>query len=282
MLPTDNTTNVQDSKPLSNRSASHIQQLYRERRQPVKIMDVPVDRFTVKELHDCIYQIVSENGHAVIANVNVNAMNIASEQPWFANFLRKSTFVFCDGHGVILAALLLRLKHIPEKITYADWLPALCRFCAKKNLSLFLIGGRPGTAEAAAKNLGTHAPGLRIVGTQHGYFDKHKGTAENTDVVQQINESNADLVLTSFGMPLQEKWLAENWCDINSRIALTGGAALDYAAGTLKRPPKWLNNHGLEWLGRLTIEPGRLWKRYLAGNPLFFYRLFRYQLTRKD
>ena len=79
-------------------------------------------------------------------------------------------------------------------------------------------------------------------------------------------------------MPLQEHWLMENWHRIESNIALTGGAVFDYVSGDLRRAPRWMNENGLEWLGRLVIEPRRLWRRYLVGNPHFLYRVFRQRL----
>ena len=74
-------------------------------------------------------------------------------------------------------------------------------------------------------------------------------------------------------MPLQEQWLIENW----ERIDTPGdpyrsGLHLIILLGSA-RAPRWMTDHGLEWLGRLIIEPRRLWKRYLVGNPLFLWRV---------
>jgi N-acetylglucosaminyldiphosphoundecaprenol N-acetyl-beta-D-mannosaminyltransferase len=74
-------------------------------------------------------------------------------------------------------------------------------------------------------------------------------------------------------MPLQEYWLAENWDQLDVRIGLTGGAVFDYISGSLQRGPALLNDNGFEWLSRLLIEPGRLWRRYLVGNPIFIWRV---------
>ena len=76
-------------------------------------------------------------------------------------------------------------------------------------------------------------------------------------------------------MPLQERWLTENWPNLNAYVALPAGAAFDYVSGNVYRAPAWMTDNGLEWLGRLLVEPRRLWSRYLIGNPLFFWRLFK-------
>jgi len=244
----------------------------------VDIMGVRIHAFTLDLLHECIGDVVRTRRKAIIANVNINAMNLAWEMTWFRDFLNESEYVFCDGHGVMLAARLIG-QRLPQKITYAPWLSLLASFCADRGISLFLLGGAPGVADQAAESLRAIAPALSIKGTHHGFFDKQKDSAQNRSVIEEINRVSPDILLTSFGMPLQEKWLAENWRSVDARVALTGGAALDYAAGTALRPPAWLTDHGFEWLGRMIYEPRRLWRRYLIGNPLFFMRLLRSRIT---
>ena len=116
-------------------------------------------------------------------------------------------------------------------------------------------------------------PGLRIAGTYHGYFDKTPGSPENEAVLQRINAARPNILILGFGMPLQERWLLENWERVDANLALTGGAVFDYLSGELRRPPRWMTEHGLEWLGRMLIEPRRLWRRYVVGNPLFLWRV---------
>ncbi|MDD4734687.1 MAG: WecB/TagA/CpsF family glycosyltransferase, partial [Kiritimatiellae bacterium] len=237
----------------------------------ISLMGVNINAFTLMSLHDTIADVIRNQHKAVVANVNAYAMNIAWEQSWFREFLNRSEYVFCDGHGVMLAARVAGLG-IPQKITYADWFPRFCEFCAEQGFSLFFLGGEEGVAEKARDQLVTLFPALNVRGCHNGFFDKHRDSEDNQSVVAQINQCKPDVLLTSFGMPLQESWLKENWNDINARIALPGGACLDYMAGKLKRPPAWMTNYGFEWLGRLYYEPRRLWKRYLIGNPLFFLR----------
>ena len=112
-----------------------------------------------------------------------------------------------------------------------------------------------------------------IAGTSHGYFNKEAYSAENQAVIESINKSRPNILIVGFGMPMQEKWLNENWQSIDSNIALTGGAVFDYISGELKRGPKWMTEHGLEWLARMLIEPKRLWKRYFIGNPKFLFHV---------
>jgi N-acetylglucosaminyldiphosphoundecaprenol N-acetyl-beta-D-mannosaminyltransferase len=238
----------------------------------VQILGVVVTGFTVSGLLETIAQLVRADEHVIISHVNVHALNLACELRWFRAFLQQSRFVFCDGAGVLWAGRLLG-TYIPERITYADWMWQLAEFVREHDLSLYLLGGQPGVAEQAGQALCIRYPGLQIIGTQHGYFNKASDGAENLAVIRAINAARPNILVVAFGMPMQEAWLRDNWMSVNANVALTGGAVFDYLSGQLARGPRWMTNHGFEWLARLIIEPRRLWRRYLIGNPKFALRV---------
>jgi N-acetylglucosaminyldiphosphoundecaprenol N-acetyl-beta-D-mannosaminyltransferase len=164
---------------------------------------------------------------------------------------------------------------LPYRYTPPDWFPRLVEVCAAHEHTLYFLGAHPGVAERAADQLRAALPGLQVVGTQHGYFDRSAGSAENAVVVRAINAVRPDLLVIGLGQPAQERWLTENWTDLNARVALPVGAMFDYLTGEVRRAPRWMTDHGLEWLGRLLVEPGRLVQRYLVGIPLFLWRLLK-------
>ena len=243
----------------------------------VDILGVPVHPLTVAELHGYLGGVIDSGQRARVLHVNAHGLNLAFEQPWLRDYLNQVELVFCDGVGVILGARLLG-HDIPERITYADWMWQLAEFAAGRGDSLFFLGARPGVAQAAAERLTACFPGLVIAGVQHGYFDRTRDHPENRHVIEQINRARPSILLVGMGMPLQERWLCENWDALDVNVALTGGAVFDYMSGELQRAPRWMTDHGLEWLGRLLIEPQRLWRRYLVGNPLFLGRVLRARL----
>lgn len=239
-----------------------------------RILGVQVSALTVLALHDQIATYIRQNQKALVLNVNVNCLNLAYNRPWLRQLLNQAEIVFCDGAGVRLGARLLGY-HIPQRITYADWMWQLAEFAAANSFTLFFLGARPAVAEMAAHRLQERFPDLQVVGTQHGYFDKTPDSPENQAIIQKINALKPNILVLGFGMPLQEDWLMKNWERLEANVALTGGAVFDYISGKLQRAPRWMTDYNLEWLGRLMIEPGRLWSRYLIGNPLFFFRLFK-------
>jgi N-acetylglucosaminyldiphosphoundecaprenol N-acetyl-beta-D-mannosaminyltransferase len=243
----------------------------------VSVLGVPISKLTLEQLLDRIDDAAKSKGKAIFGYADIHAINTAFKLPWLRNFYNTCDGVFCDGVGVKLAARLLG-QSLPERFTFPDWIDRLAAQCIATNQSLFFIGGSDGVAQKAAQKLVKDHPGLQIVGTNHGYFDKTRGAEENNQVVQLVNRASPDVLIVGFGIPIQEKWLMENVQQLHGSVFLAAGALFDYLAGVVPRGPRWMTDHGLEWLSRLLIEPRRLWSRYLIGIPLFFIRVFRQRL----
>ncbi|HET59819.1 MAG TPA: glycosyltransferase [Chloroflexi bacterium] len=242
-----------------------------------QIFGVRVHPLTLIGLHRSIADFIHSAQHALVLNVNVHGLNLAFRDKGLRNFLNSANIVFCDGAGVVLGAKILEC-HIPYRITYADWTWQLAEFAEPHGFTFFFLGAKPGIADKAAARLKERFSDLRIVGTHHGYFDKTPGSPENETVIAQISAVKPNILIVGFGMPMQEYWLMENWDRIDANVALSGGAVFDYVSGDLQRGPKWMTDHGFEWLARLFIEPRRLWKRYIIGNPLFIWRVIKQRL----
>ena len=239
----------------------------------VNVLGVGVDPLTVEDLQAEVGRLVRDRKRGLVLNANAHCLNLCYEDPKLRDFLNGAEVVFCDGAGVMLAARILG-RRAPVRITYADWAWQLADFAEAQNFSLYFLGARPGVAQAAARRLKQRYPGLNVVGVHHGYFDR----SENEAVVQKINAAAPDILLVGLGMPLQEYWLMENRHRLDASVALTGGAVFDYVSGRLRRGPRLLVSSGFEWLARLLIDPRRLWRRYLVGNPLFLLRVVRQRL----
>jgi N-acetylglucosaminyldiphosphoundecaprenol N-acetyl-beta-D-mannosaminyltransferase len=242
------------------------------------ILGVNIDLVRLDEVLALIQETVTAGRRILIAHANVLGINIAYQQAWFREFLNGADLVYCDGMGVKLAGRLLGYD-IPERFTLADWAWPLAEMAEKGGFSLFLLGNPPSAAEKAAARLQQLYPGLSITGTRHGFFDKTVGCPENEAVVEQVNTAKPNILLVGFGMPVQEKWLQENWPRLEVNVAIACGALFEYLAGDLRRGPGWMTQNYLEWLARLLISPRRYWKRYLVDNPLFFFRVLRQKLV---
>ncbi len=243
----------------------------------VSILGVDITTLSLSALLEMIDSAVAESRKLVIGNVNIYAMNLAYEDPAVRKILNQFDVVFCDGFGVKLGASLLGLK-IPERYTPPDFLDQIISILIQHERGIYLLGAKPGIADQARDRLQKKFPDLQIAGSQHGYFDKKPGSQDNDTVVAKINAAHPAVLLVAFGMPLQEKWISENLEKLNPCLILPVGALFDTLSGEVHRGPKFLTDHGFEWMARLVIEPRRLWRRYLIGNPLFFFRVFKQRL----
>ncbi len=238
----------------------------------INILGVKFYSLIIAELHDAIDLEIKNDRHSLVLNVNVNCLNLAYENYWLRQLLNDSEIVFCEGAGVIFASRLLG-HYIPVRITFVDWIWKLSEFAVKSGYTFYYLGALPSVAQRSAEIIKNRFPEIRVLGTHHGYFDKSVNSLENLSIINHINSLKPNILVVGLGMPLQEKWLKDNWDKLDVNIALNGGAVFDYVSGDLPRAPLWMTEHGFEWLGRLLIEPRRLWRRYLIGNPLFLYRV---------
>lgn len=248
-------------------------------RERVEILGVGVDRISAAELRGELLRAAREGERALVMHVNVHCLNLAYRRPWLRETLNGADVVFCDGAGIALAARMLGRPPL-ERFTHADEIWRLAEFAEEHGLSLFFLGARPGVAKQAAARLLKSYHGLKIAGVRHGYFDKSAGSAENEAVVAEINAARPNILIVGFGMPIQEMWLRENWDRLDVDAAMTLGAIFDYVSGELRRGPRLLVDNGLESVARLAIEPRRLWRRYVIGNPLFLLRVLKQRLAR--
>lgn len=211
---------------------------------------------------------------AQIAFVNPDCLNIAYRHAAYHRVLTQAARVLPDGIGIHLGCRILGLA-LRENVNGTDLFPRLCERCAGEGLSLYLLGARPGVAAAAAAEMQRRYPGLKVAGTRDGYF----GAADEAQVLAGINASGADILLVALGAPRQELWLAEHTADLAPTVRLGVGGLFDFYSGRIPRAPLWMREIGLEWTWRLIQEPGRMWRRYIIGNPLFLFRVWRQKLA---
>ena len=145
------------------------------------------------------------------------------------------------------------------------------RGCAAEGLPVYLYGSTTETLDRLVPKLTGLLPALKIAGVEPSKFrSAQPGEAE--EIAERIRASGARVVLVGLGCPRQEIFAYAMRPLIDAPL-LAVGAAFDYHAGQLRKPPEWMQKRGLEWLWRLGLEPGRLWKRYLLLNPAYLARL---------
>ncbi len=239
-------------------------------------MGVRLHRIHRPELLALLELALGQSVTRYFASVNAHAMNLAWTLPDFRAALNRADVSFVDGFGVILAARLTGVA-VGERLTFADWMPAFFEICAKQQAPVFWLGDTEEVGAAFGRWLAQAHPHTPFAGLHHGFFDKHG--PENETVLRRIADSGAQVLLVGMSMPIQERWIVANWAHLQRlRVIIPSGGYARIATGIIPRGPRWMTDHGLEWLYRFCQQPAYTWKRYWLGNPLFLARalLWRY------
>jgi len=235
---------------------------------------VSVAALTRQEALALVDRAFDGGSHLRLAYCNANLVNIAAGDDGLRERLSRF-LILPDGIGVDIASRLLYGAPFPANLNGTDFTPAILA-ARGRPLKVMLLGGRPGVAERAAARLQGDFPQHRFSVLSHGYFDQ----AEQAALLATLADERPDLLLVAFGNPRQETWIAD-WIDARHCAVAAGvGALFDFLAGDVARAPETIRSLRIEWVYRLWLEPRRLWRRYVVGNPAFLLRVLRQKLGR--
>ena len=234
------------------------------------VLGIPVDNLSMADAVAAIIARLEDDRQETsqICFLNADCVNIARRNRAYAHVLEAADLVLADGIGLKIAARAAGIR-LRDNVNGTDLFPRLCEALDGTHHRIFLLGARPGVADKTCGWVRRDYPGVVIAGCRHGYFMADEEPA----VVDEIARSDADVLLVAFGSPRQDFWIARHRDALGVKIAMGVGGLFDFYSGRIPRAPRWMRSIGLEWLYRLMREPGRLWRRYLLGNPLFLARV---------
>ena len=226
----------------------------------IDVLGVGFDNLTMQEAVARGAELLEQEGCHYVVTPNPEIVETCRENPAARDAVNGADLVLPDGVGIIKGARILGTP-MKEKTPGIEFAAHLMDEMGRKGKSLYLLGAKPGVAEAAAKRLQEQHPGLRIAGTHDGYFK------DDGPVVEAIAASGADCVFVCLGAPKQELWMAKNGPATGARLLCGLGGSLDVFAGVVERAPKFWSDHGLEWFYRLLHNPSRIGR--MMKLPLF-------------
>lgn len=218
----------------------------------VNIHGVKIHNVTMEEAVETVLDWVSGNDIHSVYTPNAEIIMQAQRNPELKCVLNEAGLLIPDGAGVILGARILKTP-LKEKVSGVDLVKKLLKASAGKNISFFILGGKPGVAEMAAVNIMSEYGKVNIKGYAHGYFSAEEENA----LVDTINKARPDILLVGLGVPKQEFWIHENMYRLNCKVCIGVGGSIDIFAGTASLAPEFMRKAGLEWLYRLVREPKR-------------------------
>lgn len=231
----------------------------------IKFMNTDIDNLTMAETLNEIDKLIQKKICSYVVTPNVDHIVRLEKDEELQKVYKNASLILTDGKPLIWISKWYKTP-IKEKISGSDLFPRVCQLAANKNYTMYLLGAAEGVADTAARNLMKKYPGLNIVGTYSPPFGFEKNKQEMNKIKTQIQDVHPDILIVGLGCPKQEKFMYYHCKELGVPISFGLGASIDFEAGNIKRAPKWMSNHGLEWLYRFSKEPKRLFKRYFVDD----------------
>lgn len=240
--------------------------------EEIEAFGVRISPVSMHEAMDKIEGFIRSGQPHHVVTSDANSILRAQEDDEYAAIVRRAALIAPDGFGVVWGARLMNLP-IYERVTGVDMVTGICQRAAKNGFSIYILGSEPGIAATAAEKLAERYPGLRVAGTQHGFW-KRDGISDE-EIVQRIHDAKPDVLFVAFGIPAQEKFIAQHFDALKVPVSLGVGGSFDVYSEKLKRAPEYIQRSGLEWIYRVWQEPWR-WKRmsYVPRFMMFALRVW--------
>lgn len=215
-------------------------------------------------------------GKLLINTINAHSFNTAQNDDLFASALSNGDVLIPDGASIVKACGWIGAQSRPkERIAGWDLFAFEMEKLNGKGGKCMFMGSSPKVLDLIVKKAAVEYPNIEVV-TYSPPYKPEFSDEDNKAIIDAINTADPGLLWVGMTAPKQEKWTYSHWneLDIHCHVG-TVGAVFDFFAGTYQRAPQWWQDHSLEWLYRLVKEPKRMWRRYVLGNPLFLWNIFK-------
>ena len=244
---------------------------------PVWVWGVPFTPLTLAQAVAAVGELIEAGEPTYFITANTHYAMLTAESPDLPSINQQAAFIVADGAPLVWASHWQR-SPLPERVAGSDLIFELCAKAAQEGYRVFFLGGAPGVADQAAQRLKARYPELQVVGTECPPF-RELTSEEQAELTARIRSACPALLIVAYTMPKGERWLAANLAAVGVPVGVNVGAAIDFAAGRVRRAPRWMQRAGLEWAFRLALEPRRLLTRY-ARNAWFILRMVMHNLAR--
>lgn len=219
----------------------------------MRILGVNVNIITMDEIVHALESRLRQNLQSFVVTANAEIIMMCQQDAAYKEILNsKADFVLPDGAGAVWAGRYLGYE-VVERVTGFDLWNKLLKLSVEQEWKVYFLGGMPGIAEAAKSKAESLYPGVQIVGVHDGYFKSN----ETEELLDEINESGAQMLFVALGAPKQERFIAEQRERLNARLLMGIGGSFDVFAGKMARAPQWMQDASLEWAFRLYKQPSR-------------------------
>lgn len=237
------------------------------------VMGLPFDATTEEATYHHLLNCIETRQKCFLTTPNLNFVVAAQSDPAFRKTVIDSDWVIADGMPIIWAAKALGIP-LTERVAGSSVFDRLRKEYRQheRPLRVVFFGGPDGVAAEAFKKIALDDSAMEVV----GFYSPGFGTIEEMSpqhVIDQINESEPDIVLVALGAKRGQQWIDYNQQRLNAPVISHLGAVVNFVAGTVARAPEWMQKTGLEWVWRIWEERS-LFKRYLYDGHIFLRLYF--------
>lgn len=222
-----------------------------ENTDKINVLGVNFDNVNMSEAISKCNDFIATKTNNMIVTPNPEIVMFARKDKEFKEIINKAQLVIPDGIGIIYGAKILKTP-LKERVAGFDLICKLFEDNTNEK-KVFLLGAKPGVAELAKINI-EEKYNVKVVGIQDGYFNEDA----EYEIISQINDSGANILLVGLGMKKQEMFIYKHNKKLNVNISIGCGGTIDVFAGVVKRAPEFFQKLGLEWLYRLLKQPSRI------------------------
>jgi N-acetylglucosaminyldiphosphoundecaprenol N-acetyl-beta-D-mannosaminyltransferase len=235
---------------------------------PVRLGVTDVSPITLEAAVDALSGLIGSAQRHLVVTPNVDHLVLLEHDSEFAAAYGRASLRVVDGAPLVLLARLLGTP-VPERIAGVDLTLAVLAAAERERRSVFFLGGDPPVLERAVGRLRRLYPKLAVSGSAAPTIELDAVSPSEQEALTAIRGAAPDLLVLFLGAPKQEKWFWRRAALLPPTVALAVGGTVDLIAGAKRRAPRWIQSVGFEWLWRLSLEPGRLGRRYLGRDPEF-------------
>jgi N-acetylglucosaminyldiphosphoundecaprenol N-acetyl-beta-D-mannosaminyltransferase len=239
-----------------------------------RVLDFDFARLTLAECLAWLQNALESDAPQHVVTANPEIVMLARKNPQLKRIMLNSPMITADGTGIVWAAKLLG-RPLPMRVTGVDLTDGLLTMAAAAGLSVGLLGGKPGVAEAAAIKMRQQYPGLSIPVVLHGYLQD----SDPAVPARLMRDSGVSIVLVAMGAPRQEEWISSHQELSGAKILVGIGGVLDIWAGCQRRAPALCCRWGMEWAWRMFSQPSRIVRG--MAIPAFVAEVFKERLRQK-
>lgn len=222
-----------------------------------KILDFPFINSSMIKFVETVHERIIANKKTFIVTANPEIITYANSNSSYKQVLMDAEYIIPDGVGIIFASKFNKVPLV-ERLPGFELMEELLVLANRHKYSVYFLGAQPGVIDKTVDNILKLYPNINLAGYHHGYFRKN-----DTSIIDNMKQSNPDIIFLGLGFPKQENWIAENKHHFNKGVFIGLGGCFDIWGGVAKRAPKLWRNLNLEWCYRIVKEPTRI-KRAIA------------------